>query len=57
MLELPPDQEDRAMKLHHESIVIDLDEHPHRLSTNMLRDFETYARSGRIGWGFEGLKL
>lgn len=57
VLELPPEQEDRAMKLHRESIVIDLHEHPHRLAANMLRDFETYARSGRIAWGFEGLKL
>lgn len=56
-LELPAEQEERAMKLHQESIIIDLHEHPHRLAKNMLRDFEIYARSGRVAWGFEGIKM
>lgn len=57
VLELTPEQEARAMKLHRESIVIDFHNHPHRLAKDMLRDFETYARNGRIAWGFEGIKL
>lgn len=56
-LELPPEQESRAAKLHRESIVIDLHEHPHRLAQNMLRDFETYARSGRVAMGYDGIAL
>ena len=54
--EVSPKEEDRASRLHRESIVIDLHNHPHRLAANMLRDFETYARSGRVAWGFEGIK-
>ncbi|MCF4113187.1 MULTISPECIES: dipeptidase [Dethiosulfovibrio] len=54
-LELPENMEARAVKLHHESVVFDLHNHVHRLADNMLRDFETYARSGRIAMGYDGI--
>ena len=55
ILELPEDQEKRAMCLHHEAIVFDLHNHVHRLARNMERDFELYARSGRVAIGFGGI--
>lgn len=55
-LEIPADQEERAMTLFRESIVIDLHNHVHRLPLNMLRDFETYARNGRVANGYAGIR-
>ncbi|MDR1732416.1 MAG: dipeptidase [Synergistaceae bacterium] len=55
VLELPPEQEERAARLHKNDIVFDLHNHVHRLAKNMLRDFETYARSGRVANGYDGI--
>lgn len=54
-LEIPKDQENRAGKLHSENVVFDLHNHVHRLPKNMLRDFEAYARSGRVAMGYAGI--
>lgn len=55
VVELSPEDEERAMRLHKESTVIELHNHFHVLPEN-LQDFETYARSGRIATGYEGIK-
>ena len=55
VLEIPAAQEERAMDLYRRSIVFDLHNHVHRLAANMLRDFETYARGGRVAMGFAGI--
>lgn len=55
VFEVTPEQEERAAKLHRESIVFDLHDHVHRLPADMARDFEAYARSGRIATGFAGI--
>ena len=47
--------EERAMRLHKESILIDFHIHLTILPEN-LRDMDTLARSGRPGTGFEGVK-
>lgn len=52
---LSPEDEERAMRLHKESIVIDFHNHPYVLPEN-LQDLETYARSGRPATGYEGIK-
>jgi membrane dipeptidase len=48
--------EERAMRLHKESMVIDFHVHLAVLPENIANDFERLARSGRPATGFEGLK-
>ena len=55
IVELSPKDEERAMRLHHESIVIDLHLHLTVLPDDM-KDFEIWARSGKPATGFEGIK-
>jgi len=55
-VELNPDEEARAMRLHRESIIIDFHNHLYVLPENIEKDLETYARAGRIATGFEGLR-
>ena len=52
---LSPKDEERAMRLHQESILIDFHIHLTILPEN-LRDMDTLARSGRPATGFEGVK-
>ena len=52
---LSPKDEERAMRLHKESILIDFHIHLTILPDN-LRDMDTLARSGRPATGFEGVK-
>ena len=54
-VELSPEDERRAMRLHHEGIIIDFHNHPIVLPEN-LQDFETHARSGRPATGYEGIQ-
>ena len=54
-LELSQKDEERALRLHRESIVIDFHNHLTVLQEDM-KDFETLARSGRPATGFEGIK-
>lgn len=54
-VELSSKDEERAMRLHRESIVIDFHNHLTVLPENM-KDLETYARSGRPATGYEGVK-
>ena len=54
-VELNPEDEERAMRLHQESIVIDLHLHLRVLPEN-LEDRRIYARTGRIASGLEGIK-
>jgi membrane dipeptidase len=56
-IELLPEQEKEAMRIHKENIIFDLHNHVHCLPENTERDFESYARSGRVGTGFEGITL
>ena len=55
-VELSPEDEQRAMRLHEEAIVIDFHNHLMVLPEN-LNDYETYARFGRIANGYEGVKV
>ena len=54
-VELSPKDEERAMRLHRESMVIDFHIHLTILPENM-QDMELLARSGRPGTGYEGVK-
>ncbi|MBW2306961.1 MAG: membrane dipeptidase [Deltaproteobacteria bacterium] len=54
-VELSQKDEERAVRLHQESIVIDFHLHLTVLPENM-KDFEILARSGRPAMGFEGVK-
>lgn len=54
-VELSQKDEERAMRLHKESMVIDFHNHLTVLPEN-LQDMELYARSGRPATGFEGVK-
>ncbi len=55
LLPVSGEQEKRAMKLYKDSIVFDLHNHVHRLPKNVLSDFESYARSGRVANGYQGI--
>ena len=55
IVELSPKDEERAMRLHQEGIVIDFHNHPIVLPEDP-HDFDAYARSGRPATGYEGLK-
>ena len=55
VVELSPDDEQRAMRLHQESIVIDLHNHLYVLPEDMA-DLNTYSRVGRPTTGYEGIK-
>jgi membrane dipeptidase len=53
-VELTPDEEKRAIRLHKENIVIDFHLHTRVLPEDM-KDMEEYIRGGRIATGYEGL--
>ncbi len=55
VVKLSPKDEERAMRLHRESIVIDFHLHDTVMPED-LKDFETLARSGRPAVGYEGIK-
>ena len=55
VVELSQKDEERAMRLHQESVVIDFHLHLTILPEDM-KDFESLARSGRPATGFEGVK-
>ena len=55
IVDLSKKDEERAMRLHQESIVIDFHLHDTVLPED-LKDFETLARSGRPAIGYEGIK-
>ena len=55
IVELSPDDEARAMRLHQESIVIDFHNHLYVLPENM-EDLNIYSRVGRPTTGYEGVK-
>ncbi len=55
VVELSPKDEERAMRLHQESVVIDFHNHLKVLPEDM-KDHETLARSGRTVTGFEGIE-
>ncbi|MBI5969186.1 MAG: membrane dipeptidase [Deltaproteobacteria bacterium] len=55
VVELSPKDEERAARLHQESIVIDFHNHLTVLPED-LKDFETLARFGRPAMGYEGIK-
>lgn len=54
-VDLSPEDEVRAMRLHEESIIIDFHNHV-RILPKDLRDFLIYSRSGRPAIGYEGIK-
>jgi membrane dipeptidase len=55
IVELNPDDEERAIRLHQESIVIDFHNHLYVLPENM-EDLNIYSRIGRPTTGYEGIK-
>jgi membrane dipeptidase len=55
VVKLSQKDEERAMRLHRESIVIDFHLHD-TIMPEDLKDFETLARSGRPAVGYEGIK-
>lgn len=55
IVELSPRDEERAMRLHRESIVIDFHLHLKVLPED-LNHYEMLARSGRVATGYEGIK-
>ena len=54
IVELSPEEEERAMHLHKESIIIDFHLHT-RVLPEKMEDMEDYIRSGRIATGYEGI--
>jgi membrane dipeptidase len=54
-LELSQEDEDRARRLHQESIIVDFHNHLYILPEDM-KDIESYARSGRPCTGYDGIK-
>lgn len=55
VVELRQEEEQRAIRLHRESIVIDFHNHVYILPEN-LQDLDTYSRLGRPVTGYEGIK-
>ena len=55
VVKLSPEDEERAMALHRESVVMDFHCHLTVLPED-LKDFESLARSGRPATGFEGIQ-
>ena len=55
IVELNPKDEERAMRLHRESIIIDFHVHLTMLPEN-LDDYETWVRTGRPTHSYEGVK-
>lgn len=55
VLEVNPGEEERAMRLHKESVVIDFHNHLKHMPENP-KDLELYVRSGRIATGYEGIR-
>lgn len=55
VVQLSPKDEERAMRLHRESIIVDFHLHLKVLPED-LTHYELLARSGRVATGFEGIK-
>lgn len=55
VVKLSAEDEKRALQIHKEAIVIDFHNHPIILPED-LNHFETWARSGRLPIGYEGIK-
>lgn len=55
VVQLSQKEEERAMRLHREAIVIDFHNHVTVLPENM-EEYDTYTRSGRPVTGYEGIK-
>src|SRR4030043_764320 len=55
IIELNPDEEERARKIQRDAVIIDFHSHPIVLPNNM-EEFESYSRRGRFHTGYMGLK-
>jgi membrane dipeptidase len=55
VIELNPDEEERARMIQRDAVIIDFHSHPIVLPNNM-EEFESYSRRGRFHTGYLGLK-